>query len=70
MGIIEKMLYEARPFVYGLIGLYALVHIENKTLVTCGIVLLGCSVLVVNMRLNYRNRMEQARVHLNKSNQL
>lgn len=67
MGIIENMLYEARPFVYGLIGVYSILHYSNKTLVVCGMVLLTCSALVVHMRLNYRERMQQAKAHMNKS---
>ena len=63
MGIIENMLYEARPFIYGLIGVYSLFHFGNKTLVVCGIVLLGCSTLVLSMRVSYRERMQQAKAH-------
>lgn len=66
MGIIENMLYEARPFIYGLIGVYSLLHFGNKTLVVCGVVLLGCSMLVLSMRVNYRERMQQAKAHNNK----
>lgn len=65
MGIVENMLYEARPFIYGLIGIYSVFHFGNKTLVVCGIVLLGCSTLVLSMRVNYRERMQQARAHNN-----
>lgn len=63
MGIFENMLYEARPFIYGLIGIYSLAHVGNKISVVCGIVLLGCSAIVLSMRVNYRERMQQARVH-------
>ena len=66
MSIIENMLYEARPFIYGMIGAYSFFHFGNKILVVCGIVLLGCCVLVLNMRVNYRERMQQAKAHLNK----
>lgn len=67
MGIIENMLYEARPFIYGLIGIYSFFNFGNKILVVCGIVLLGCSTLVLSMRVNYRDRMQQAKAY-NKSN--
>lgn len=69
MRIIENMIYEARPFIYGLIGLYSVVHFDNKTMVVCGVVLLGCSTLVLNMRLSYRDRMERVRATSNDSNQ-
>ena len=65
MGIIENMLYEARPFIYGLIGIYSLAHFGNKTLVVCGIVLLSCSTIVLSMRVSYRERMQQAKAHHN-----
>ena len=61
MGIIENMFYEARPFIYGLIGFYSILHYNNRTLVVCGIVLLSCSSLVLHMRLNYRERMQKAK---------
>ncbi|MGZ3692431.1 MAG: hypothetical protein ACXVAX_13065 [Pseudobdellovibrio sp.] len=57
MRIIEQMFYEARPFLYGVIGLYSIAHYDNKTLVVCGLTLLFCSTIVFNMRLNYRDQM-------------
>lgn len=69
MGIIENMLYEARPFVYGLIGILSLLNYTNKMLVVCGLVLLGCSVLVVSMRLSYRERLLQVETRSGKDSE-
>ncbi len=57
MRILEQMFYEARPFVYGLLGLFALSHYDNRTMVVSGLTLLFCSTIVFNMRLNYRDQM-------------
>lgn len=57
MRILEQMFYEARPFVYALIGLYALSQYENRTMAISGLTLLFCSAIVFNMRLNYREQM-------------
>lgn len=57
MHIFEKMFYESRPFLYAVVGLYSVAHYENRTLVVSGLVLLFCSMVVFNMRLNYREQM-------------
>lgn len=57
MRVLEQMFYEARPFIYGLLGLYALSNYENRTMVVSGLTLLFCSTIVFNMRLNYRDQM-------------
>ena len=71
MNILEQMFYEARSFIYGLIGLYAVAHYDNKTLVVSGLVLLFCSTSVFNMRLNYRDQMARIKAsshNLNRNN--
>lgn len=57
MHIFEKMFYESRPFLYAVVGLYSVAHYENRTLMVSGMTLLFCSVVVFNMRLNYREQM-------------
>jgi hypothetical protein len=57
MHYFEKMFYESRPFLYAFIGLYAVAHYDNKTLVVSGLTLLFCSAMVFNMRLTYREQM-------------
>ncbi len=57
--ILEKMFYEARPFLYALIGLYAVIQYQNKILFICGSVLLTCSYVVIDLRLSYRRKATQ-----------
>ncbi len=61
MRVLEQMYYEARPFVYGLLGLFALAHYDNRTMVVSGLTLLFCSTIVFNMRLNYRDQMARVK---------
>ena len=61
MRIIEQMFYEARPFIYALIGFFAFFHFDNRTMVVCGFTLLVCSTIVFNMRLNFRERMARTK---------
>lgn len=64
MYYLEKIFYETRPFFYGLIGVYALVHYNNKIALVCGLTLLYCFSFVINRRLVYRNKMARTRVTL------
>ncbi len=60
MLILEKMFYEARPFLYAFIGFYAVAHYENKMLLMWGAVLLGCSYVVFDLRITYRMKAMHA----------
>lgn len=55
LSILEKMFYEARPFLYALIATYALSHHENTTFFYSGLILAFCSVIVAGLRVHHRS---------------
>ncbi|RYZ65843.1 MAG: hypothetical protein EOP05_03960 [Proteobacteria bacterium] len=63
MEQLEKLVYEAKPYFYFGLAIYALAASDPKPwIIACALVLLGCGVLIVRMRLKNRrgvSSMEQ-----------
>jgi hypothetical protein len=60
---IEKLFYEAKPFLYGLLSMYSMTKPDNSLMLYSGLTLAFCSAWVFFLRLNYRSR-EHARQKL------
>lgn len=65
MYYLEQMFYESRPFIYALIGFYALAHYDSRISLLSGITLLGCSTIVFVLRTDYRDKLARAKATAN-----
>jgi drug/metabolite transporter (DMT)-like permease len=55
MEQLEKFIYEAKPYFYFGLAIYALAASEPKPwIVACALILLGCGAIIVRMRLKNR----------------
>lgn len=61
----EEIFYESRPYLYSLLGLFAVTQHDNKPALLSGATLLFCGAIVVSMRAFYR---KQSRVKINSNN--
>lgn len=58
--VMEKMLYELRPFAFMLLSIYALSQGgTSKLMLYCGMILFGCSAMILHYRLKARNFFER-----------
>ncbi len=51
---VEQFFYETRPYTLFFIAIYSITSIQSMMMVTSGITLLFCSVVILRLRLKHR----------------